>query len=104
MLKEHIAELLLSLFISRERAASTVGDLIENTEERGAWSFWSGISRTVLSLFWGSFASEPYVIAGIGFRGLLLNFSLHLASVICFAIFGALFGMIVAGFFASPTA
>ena len=57
MHKAQIAELILSLFTSRERAASTVGDLIENAPGGGNWSFWSGVSRTAFSLFGAAFRS-----------------------------------------------
>jgi hypothetical protein len=77
MRKAQIAELILSLFTSRDRAASTVGDLMENALGHGGWWFWSGVSRTALSLFWSSFSAEPYFVAGIAIRGLMLNLTLY---------------------------
>jgi hypothetical protein len=94
MRKAQIAELILSLFTSRERAASTVGDLMENAAGRDAWWFWSAVFRTAWSLSWVSFAAEPFFIAGIGFRALVLNLSLYLALFICMLVFAGLFGLI----------
>ncbi len=108
MPKAQIAELILSLFTTRERAASTVGDLIENAPGRGTRWFWSGVSRTALSLFWCSFAAEPAFIAGIAFRGLMLNLTLYLALLLCIllfaAVFGIVFGVVVASHSASSPA
>ena len=78
MRKAQIAEFILSLFTSPERAASTVGDLIENAAARGVWWFWWDISRTALSLLWTSFRAEPLFMASIGFRGFLMVFFLQL--------------------------
>jgi hypothetical protein len=47
-----VAEWILALVTSRERAASTVGDLTEQAAARGMVWFWSGILRTVTSLLW----------------------------------------------------
>jgi hypothetical protein len=87
MRKAQIAEFVLSLFTSPERAASTVGDLIENAAARGVWGFWWDISRTAFSLLWNSLRAEPLFMASIGFRGLLLSFSLLLLTLICIIVF-----------------
>jgi hypothetical protein len=94
MRKAHIAELILSLFTSRERAASIVGDLIENATGGAIW-FWSCVFRTALSLLWSDLADEPAFIAGLGFRGLLLNLSLNLALFISIVILSVIFGVLV---------
>ncbi len=48
----NIAEWILALVTTRDRAASTVGDLAEGAATRGAVWFWSGVLRTAASLLW----------------------------------------------------
>jgi uncharacterized membrane protein len=104
MRKAEIAELILSLFTSRDRAASTVGDLEENTTGRGARWFWLGVFRTASSLFWSSFAAEPLFIASIGFRGLVLNLSCYLVLFICMLVLASVFGLFAGLHFISLSA
>jgi hypothetical protein len=93
MHKAQIAQLILSLFTSRERAAATVGDLLESTRERGAFWFWSCVARTALSLLWTDFAAEPSFLALLGLRGILVNLSLLLAWFIAMMVFIVLSGI-----------
>ena len=65
----HLAEWILGLVTSRDRAASTVGDLVEEASSRGAVWFWSGIVRIAASLLWRGVAENPLRLAGVAFIG-----------------------------------
>src|SRR5579862_3305241 len=100
MHKARFAELILSLFTSRERAASTVGDLLEATPARGGLWFWWSVARTALSLLWSDFATQRALLAGLAFRGILMNVAFYLlyfagAAIVAFGV-AALVGTVVA--------
>jgi hypothetical protein len=69
----HIAESILRLITSRDRAASTVGDFAEEAATRGAVWFWSGILRTAASLLWRGVAENPVRVTGVAFIGLAVD-------------------------------
>src|SRR5580658_6555833 len=73
MRKTRIAEWVLSLVTSPERAASTIGDLMEDGVTRGALWFWTGVGRTALSTLWRTFVPGWPRILGLAGRGLLLE-------------------------------
>jgi len=95
MRKAHIAERILSLFTSRDRAASMAGDLIENARGRSPMRFWADVCRTALSLLWRDFSADPSFLAGLAFRGLLVNLSLFIVMLIGIIVCSGLFGLIV---------
>jgi|SRR5579862_9623741 len=84
----HIAEWILGLVTSRDRAASTVGDLVEVGADRGVIWFWSGILRTAASLVWRGFAENPVRVMGVAFLGLAVDVT---ASVLLAAVSGIVF-------------
>ena len=90
MHKDRIAEWVLALVTSRERAASTVGDLMEGAATRGGRWFWSSVLRTTASLLWDGFAADPGKMLGLAFRGWLLGlvllFACFLGTVLLFGI------------------
>jgi hypothetical protein len=73
-----IAEWLLALVTTRDRAAATVGDLAEGAATRGGVWFWSGVLRTAASLMWRDIAEHPARITGLAllgvYTGMLLLF------------------------------
>ncbi|HEY1753985.1 MAG TPA: hypothetical protein VGG72_01220 [Bryobacteraceae bacterium] len=73
-----IAEWLLALVTTRDRAAATVGDLAERAATRGGVWFWSGVLRTAASLMWRDIAEHPARITGLAllgvYTGMLLLF------------------------------
>jgi len=69
----HIAEWILRLVTSRDRAAPTVGDLVEGAATRGAVWFWSAIFRTAGSLLWRSLAEKPMPMAKVACGGLAID-------------------------------
>lgn len=65
-----LAEWILALVTSRDRAASTAGDLAEEAATHGAAWFWSGVIRTAASLLWREVADNPARVAGLAILGL----------------------------------
>ncbi len=76
MHKAEVAEWVLSLVVSQERAAAIVGDLMESDESSGRVSFWCQIARTVVSMLWNGIAGNPRWMLGLAFRGMLVEFGL----------------------------
>src|SRR5579862_9557472 len=79
-----IAEWILSLVTTPERAAATVGDLMENASSQGR--FWFGVLRTAVSLLWREFADDSVHTMGLAFRGLLVQISVGIGMVLLFAV------------------
>jgi hypothetical protein len=87
----YIAEWILALVTTRDRAASTVGDLTEQAATRGVVWFWSGVLRTAASLLWRDFAERPAPLTGLAFLGLAVYIGIDLlfAGLSGFAFFRA---------------
>ncbi len=68
----HLAEWILSLVTTRDRAASTVGDLAEAASIHGVAGFWSRVLRTTASLLWRNVAENPVRITGLALLGIAL--------------------------------
>ena len=95
MLKAQVAEWILKLFTTPERAASTVGDMVE--EAHGALWFWISVVRTVFSFIWRDMSADPLYMTGLAIRAWLLSMALvvgfFLALVIPASVIGGmLFG------------
>jgi hypothetical protein len=92
-----VAQWILSLVTAPDRAASTVGDLMEDAAVRGVWWFWLGVFRTTLSLLWQEIAENPARMAGLAVRGVILDVTFVGASfvgmVLVFGFVGGLVGM-----------
>jgi hypothetical protein len=74
----NIAEWVLALVTTRDRAASTVGDLTETAADRGAVWFWSAVLRTAASLLWRDIAERPARLTGLAFLGLAIYIGIDL--------------------------
>lgn len=87
----HIAEWILSLVTTRDRAASTVGDLTEVAASRGVVWFWFAVVRTAASLLWRDVAEHPGRVTGLAFLGLAVYIGIDLlfAGLSGVAFFGA---------------
>jgi hypothetical protein len=94
MRKVQIAEWILGLVTSRDRAASTVGDLIEQAAARGVLWFWSGALRTAASLLWRGVAENPVRVTAVGLIGLGVDI---VASLLLAGLTGVLFFVIATG-------
>jgi len=66
-----VAEWVLAQVLPLDRAASTIGDWLEDAIERGPVWFWSCVFRTVLSRIWSDFAKSPGFLVGLALRGWL---------------------------------
>ena len=74
----NIAEGLLCLVTTRERAASTIGDLTERAATRGRIWFWSGVVRTAASLLCRNLAEQPVRFAGLALLALAVYIGIDL--------------------------
>jgi hypothetical protein len=91
----HIAEWLLALVTTRDRAASTVGDLTEGAATRGGAWFWSGVLRTAASLLWRDVVEHPARLTGLA----LLAVAINIAIAVLFAILSIIGSAILVGAF-----
>ena len=66
-----VAEWILSQVLPPDRAASTIGDWLEDAAERGPVWFWSSVFRTLLSHLWNDVAVSPGFMIGLALRGWL---------------------------------
>lgn len=73
MRKPDIAEWILSLTTTPERASSTAGDLLEEATTRGTVWFWASLVRTTASLVWRSWTEAPLTMASVALRATLLQ-------------------------------
>lgn len=71
MHKDRIAEWILRLVTTPERAATTAGDLMESSGHHGSLWFWSSILRTAVAMLWHAFAAHPARLLKVGFLGSL---------------------------------
>jgi len=77
-----VAEWFLSLVLPTERAASAVGDWLEDASERGHIWFWSCVFRTVFAHVWSDLAESPRFMVSLGLRGWLFGVMLTLGYLV----------------------
>jgi hypothetical protein len=88
------AEWILALVTSRDRAASTAGDLAEagdlakGTAARGTAWFWFSVLRTAASLLWCDVVEKPARAVGLAFLGMAI---LIAVDYLCAALNGVAF-------------
>jgi hypothetical protein len=68
-MKSRIAERILSQVLPPDRAASAVGDWMEDIDQRGSIWFWLSVIRTAVSRVWSDLTENPLTLAGIGLLG-----------------------------------
>jgi hypothetical protein len=73
-----IAEWILALVTSEDRAAAMAGDLMEQAGVRGVVWFWSSVLRILASLLWTGMAGNPARITGLAFLGLAVYIGIDL--------------------------
>jgi len=81
MPRTDLAELILLLVTSHERAASMVGDFLEEAGTRG-WRFWFLVVRTAVSQAWRQITETPFDLGGIAIRGLVAELGFLLLACI----------------------
>jgi hypothetical protein len=69
----HIAEWILGLVTSAERASPTVGDLAEQASSRGAVWLWSAVMRTAFALMWRQVREDPLRVTGAALLGVAVD-------------------------------
>src|SRR5688572_23422368 len=73
MFKADVAEWILSMTTTSERATATAGDLMQESSARGNLWFWSSLLRTTASLIWRAWTSEPFYLTGLALRAFVLQ-------------------------------
>jgi hypothetical protein len=73
MRKANIAEWILSLTTTPERAAATAGDLIQEASARGTLWFWSSVFKTAASHIWRTWVDAPARTVGLAFAAFLFE-------------------------------
>ena len=81
-----IAEWILSLVAPPDRAASTVGDLVEEASSRGTIWFWSCVLRTAGSHLWHDLNVSPLWMFGRGLWGVAASWVLSLLFMLLLSI------------------
>ena len=82
----HLAEWLLSLAVSRESAASMVGDLLEEARTRGTVWFWLSLVGAVCSLIRRDVAGNPMRMLSLAMLGVVVQLALIAAAIVVFAL------------------
>jgi hypothetical protein len=85
-----VAEWILGLVTSADRAASTTGDLAE--ESQGPLRFWSSVARTASALLWCDIAENPWQAAKWGLIALAIAFGFQAVFIVVAAVVGGLIG------------
>jgi hypothetical protein len=73
MRKANIAEWILSLTTTAERAAATAGDLMQEASTRGTLWFWSSLFKTAASHIWRAWVDAPARTVGLAFAAFLFE-------------------------------
>jgi hypothetical protein len=73
MFKADIAEWILSMTTTPERATATAGDLLQESSTRGSLWFWSNLLGAAASLVWRAWVAEPLYLTGLAVRAFLLQ-------------------------------
>jgi hypothetical protein len=71
--KAKIAEWILSLVMEPAQSGSVVGDLLETGGAHNVAWFWSNVFQTVAVRVWCDIKTEPGFVAGLAFRGALMQ-------------------------------
>ena len=82
MRNTRLAEWILSLVLPPERAASAVGDWMEDSAKRGNVWFWSCVFRAATARLWNDLAENPVELVRVGFGGYFFGLLLVAASLI----------------------
>jgi hypothetical protein len=83
MRKADIAEGILSLTTTPQRAAATAGDLMEEASARGVLWFWSSLFRTTATLAWRNFSEAPWPLTKLAMKAMWFGSFYWLVAVLC---------------------
>lgn len=94
-MRNDLAERLLSLFTSPDRAEAIVGDLAEESGRRGGMRFWIHVGSITLSLCRNIFAEAPWRLARLFLNGATMFTAPALAGTVSVGLFPHLLGSAV---------
>jgi len=89
--KIRVAEWMLSLVLTEDRAAAAIGDWMEESDARGSVWFWTCVFRTVGAHVWSEFVESPAEMVWLGLGGFgwnLLVVTGFMASIFLLTIMG----------------
>jgi hypothetical protein len=89
MRNARLAEWILSLVTTPERASATVGDLLE--DRRGVLRFWGALLSAAVALLWRDVLADPGRMIRLALYGVFLELVLSLAMA---AVVGILYGFV----------
>jgi hypothetical protein len=79
----HIAEWILRLVVSEDRAESTAGDLVETSAGQSSVWFWWSILRTTGAFVLRGLTEDPIGVAGAGFWGVVVDVVAQALVAVC---------------------
>lgn len=82
MRKADIAEWILSLTTTRDRAAATAGDLMEEGSTRGNLWFWSSLLKTSAAHIWRAWLDAPLRMAVLAYGAILFEIAFLAGSAV----------------------
>jgi hypothetical protein len=91
MRSARLAEWILSLVTTPDRAGASVGDLLEDRLHPGALRFWGAVLMTAGSLLWRDVVADPKRMAGLAAYGMVLELLLSLVIAIAVGVLYAIF-------------
>lgn len=83
MRKADIAEGILSLTTTPQRAAATAGDLMEEASARGVVWFWSSLFRTTATLAWRNFSEAPWSLTMLAMKSMWFTCLYMIVALLC---------------------
>jgi hypothetical protein len=81
-----LAESILSLVTTPERASATVGDLLEDRLHGSALRFWGAVLFAACSLLWREVVADPKRMAVLAVYGVFLELLLSFVAVVVLAV------------------
>jgi hypothetical protein len=82
MRSARFAQWILALVTTYDRAAATVGDLMEDVQTRGALWFWASVVGTAFSIAWHGARAGYRRIGWFAVRGILFTWLLAFAAIL----------------------
>ena len=80
MCSARVAQWILSQVLPLDRAASAVGDWLEDAPQRGRPWFWACVVRTLIARTWAGLAGRPLTMTGWRLTGFALNMLIPLGT------------------------
>jgi hypothetical protein len=97
MRNARLAEWILSLVTTPERASATVGDLLEDRLHAGALRFWGAVLFAAFSLLWRDVVAHPKRMAVLAVYGVFLELLLSFVAAFVLVVLYGVIALVVSG-------